>query len=105
MPLLKKSSKKRTPKLLQVGRDLIWDKNLKKRMVLKYSHIPKDDAGFVTNLRYLPIPRDLLYLRRFGNDRLISGWWDGKKWFGLRLKDEDKIISWKRNFEDDKAIY
>jgi hypothetical protein len=89
---------------VQVGKDLIWDKTVKKRVLLKYSHIPKDVEGFVTELRYLPIARDLLYLRRRGKDKTINGWWDGRKWYGLRLKKEDIITAWKRNFADDRAI-
>ena len=102
MPSPKKCSK---PKSMQVGKYQIWDKKTQKKIPLKYSHIPKDADGFVTDMSYLPISRDLLYLRRLGKDRIITGWWDGKKWFGLRLKNDDTVIAWKRNFEDDRAIY
>ena len=100
--------KKSSPKPIrvkQVGKHLVLDAKAKKKIPLKYSQVPKQKDGFVTDMTYLPISRDLLYLRRLGKDKIITGWWDGKKWYGLRLKKEDKIIAWKRNFEDDKAIY
>ena len=91
--------------LKQVSKYQIWCKKAKKKIPLKYSHIPKDEAGFVIDMKYRPIPRDLLYLRRLGKDRIINGWWDGKRWYGLRLRNDDIVIGWKRNFEDDRAIY
>ena len=91
--------------ILQVGVDQIWDQKAQKHVLLKYSHIPTTEQGFVTDLSYRPITRDLLYLQRAGKPKTINGWWTGKKWFGLRLRKDDVITAWKRNFEDDKSIY
>lgn len=77
----------------------ITDKNTGKERVCKYSDVPTDREKWVYDLSYYPIPYDLMYLKVKGACRIRSGWWDGKNWKGLRMKDTDEIIAWKRNYE------
>ena len=68
--------------------------------VYKYSDVPTDKDQWVFDLRYRPIPYDLLYLKLSRNNRVISGWWTSKVWEGPRLKEADKVIAWKRQLYD-----
>lgn len=33
-------------------------------------------------------------------DKRIRGWWTGREWISLRLRDTDKIIAWERKDSD-----
>lgn len=92
-------------KKIQVGLTKIVDAKNGKERPYKYSDIPKEIAidltGWVFNLKYLPIPFDLLHLKVKGKDKPTSGWWTGQDWDGLRLKSSEKVVQWKRNHEYD----
>jgi hypothetical protein len=57
-------------------------------------------GNWVTDLKYRPIPFDLLYLSIKDSPRIIGGWWTGRKWNGLRLKTTHQVIAWKRQMYD-----
>ena len=61
-----------------------------KNVPISIRDIPKeiaiDPQGWVFNLKYLPIPFDLLHLSVKGKDKPVSGWWTGQDWDGLNLK-------------------
>lgn len=95
----KGSSSKKSSKI-QVGQTKILVKmkcGLMKKCVCKYSDVPLDGVtGFVTNLNYLPIKYDMMTVRIKDKNKLASAWWDGTRWNGLRLRDGDEIMAWKR---------
>jgi hypothetical protein len=69
----------------------------KKGQLCKYSDVPRDEYGWVYDLKYRPIPYDLMYLKIEGLPERKTGWWNGATWEGRKLKKGDKIIAWKRN--------
>ena len=64
-------------------------------MICKYSDVPVHD-GWVINKTYLPISFDLVELRRKNNPKIVTGWWNGRKWIGLHVKKGDIVTAWKR---------
>ena len=67
---------------------------------VRYSDIPMDKEHWITDLTYRPIPFDLLYLKIKDLLKVKAGWWNGEAWQGLRLKQEDEVIAWKRQLYD-----
>lgn len=67
----------------------------------KYSDVPTDAMGWVTDLNYLPIAFDMMQLRIHNKDKIIPGWWDERRWTGLRFKRGYKVTQWKRMPEYD----
>lgn len=43
----------------------------------------------------LPIPFDLVTLLT-SRDKKIAGWWTGNHWEGARLKENERVLFWKR---------
>jgi hypothetical protein len=92
---------------IQVGLSKILDKKTGKPRPYKYSDIPTDldkfgePTGWVSNLKCLPIPFDLMYMKVKQREKIISGWWNGQGWEGLRMKKGEKVIKWKRNQDHD----
>lgn len=72
-----------------------------KRFFCKYSDVPTNDEGWVTDLKYFPISFDLVQLDIQNVPKILTGWWNGKKWVGLRVKENACINAWKRiiNYE------
>lgn len=70
-----------------------------KDRILRYSDLERDDAGWVTNLRYRPINFDLVFLKLRGRDKSLSAWWTGEKWDGRLWKPiyRYRVLAWKRN--------
>jgi hypothetical protein len=81
-----------------VGKSKILDKVTGTPRSYKYSDVPTDADKWVFDLTFRPIAYDLLYLKVKGAFRIKSGWWNGDLWEGLRLKPDDTILAWKRNF-------
>jgi hypothetical protein len=67
-----------------------------KKFFCKYSDVPVSDNGWVVELKYLPISFDLVLLRMKDKSKPQTGWWNGRKWMGLRIKANDTITAWKR---------
>jgi hypothetical protein len=87
--------------IIVVGKSKLLDKTKSEERVYKYSDIPTDEQKWVFNLKYMPIPYDLMHLKLKGLDKIKSGWWNGIRWKGLRLKRCETVIAWKRNQEHD----
>lgn len=51
--------------------------------------------GWVDAFRVKPYAYDIVYLLT-GKFEEKNGWWTGLKWDGLRLKENETIIRWKR---------
>jgi hypothetical protein len=48
-----------------------------------------------------PLIYELVHMRT--QDKVLPGWWNGQFWEGLRLKESDKVILWKR--KEDELIF
>jgi len=72
-----------------------------KKFFCKYSDVPVNDKGWVTDPKYFPISFDLVQLDIIGIHKILTGWWNGKKWVGLRVKKNADVTAWKRiiNYE------
>lgn len=64
---------------------------------LKYTQLPGGLAGWQDPNKFRPLPFDLVELET--HSKKISGWWTGNNWMGLRLREEDNVISWKKTNE------
>jgi len=80
-----------------VTKSKILDEKTNKERLCKYSDVPMDKNHWVHDLKYMPIPYDLMHLRIKGVRKVKSGWWNGTVWKGLKLDPDDEIIAWKRN--------
>lgn len=87
--------------MITVGKSKVTDKRTGLERASKYSDVPTNALGWVYDLKWLPIPYDLMKLRLRGSERPKSGWWTGIRWSGLRIVKEDQVIAWKRNFDND----
>jgi len=85
-------NKKKEPK--KVGKDY--------PVVFSYRDVKTDDDGWVDAAKYLPADFDLVYMKVEGK-KTLSGWMSGNNWEGLRLKEGDKVLYWKRKPEDKNA--
>lgn len=90
----KDSSKSDLLRIL-IGSTKLFDASTKSKRPYKYSDVPTQN-GWVLDFRYIPVPFDLLQLRIAGSGLIVSGWWDGQAWQGMRLKPQHFVSSWKR---------
>lgn len=86
---------------IQVALSKVKDLKTGNLRVCKYSDIPTDINGWVLNLKYMPIPFDMMYVRLKNKPKVISAWWNGQNWEGLRMREGDEVINWKRNHDYD----
>ncbi len=56
--------------------------------------------GWANPNKYLPMEFDLVFVKLRDNPNTYA-WINGKNWEGLRLKDDDIVIGWKRKIEDE----
>lgn len=63
----------------------------------RYTNLPLSPEGWVDATKFYPLPYDLceLYLK----DKIRTGWWTGQGWFGRRLKQDEKVLFWKKEKE------
>ena len=87
------------PNVITVSKSKIFDKTLNKKIVCKYSNVPKDSSQWVYDLTYMPIPYDLMHVKLKDSRSIKSAWWTGKLWRGLRLGSSEIVIAWKRNHD------
>lgn len=69
----------------------------------KFCHIPKTEDGWIDPKKYLPEKFDLVQLKIMRKDEIIyhCGWWAGSRWDGRKIRFLDKILYWKKEFNDD----
>ncbi len=65
-----------------------------KKMPYKYSDTESDKEGWIDCQKYLPKEYDLCLLQTL--DKTLRGWHTGTTWDGLRLKESDTVLFWKR---------
>ena len=80
----------------QVGVSKIIDKHTAKERPLKYSDIIQITSQWIQPNHYLPISYDLVDLWIENKRKVISGWWNNKKWIALRLRKGDLVTKWRR---------
>lgn len=83
--------------MIIVAHSKIIDENTKTARTCKYSDVPLDVNKWACDLNYMPIPYDLMHVKVKDSPRIKSAWWNGSQWQGLRLKEDDQVIAWKRN--------
>lgn len=64
-----------------------------------YRDVKADIDGWVDAKVYLPADFDLVYMKIKGKPTIV-GWSVGKEWIGLRLKDDDEVLYWKKKSEE-----
>lgn len=85
--------------MITVGISKIKDPHNNNERPCKYSDVPTDPHGWILDSSYKPIPFDLMFLKIENSPKSKSGWWTGHCWTGLRLKQFERVMFWKRNQE------
>lgn len=67
-----------------------------------YRDVQYDIDGWADCARYLPEDFDLVFMR-LKREKTIPGWISGRSWSGLRLKNDDVVLFWKRKDEEKAA--
>ena len=83
----------------KVDRDFVDKKNPPK---ISYRHVRFDEDGWADASKWLPADYDLVFLK-LERGPTIAGWAYGNEFLGLKLKDDDKVLYWKRK-PDEKYI-
>lgn len=66
---------------------------------LKYADLPGGFPSWQDPTKHRPRAFDLVELKT--TKKIVSGWWTGNAWMGLRLNKGEKVISWKKSRELD----
>lgn len=98
----KKASPQLNPKVIQVSKTRLKSPETGLEFTCKYSDVPTDAYGWVIDLKYLPISFDMMELAIRDKQKHVYGWWDGKKWTGLKFKKEYIVVKWKRDMNYDR---
>jgi len=69
-----------------------------KTSILNYHIVNYGKDGFADANVYLPYPCDLLEMKTNTN-KIRIGWWTGQEFYGIRLKENEKVIAWKKKKE------
>ena len=76
------------------------------RMGIYYSNVVPEEDGWVCPEKWMPYPFDVVNLKAFSSilnrNKFFNGWWTGKDWEGLRLKNTDFVMAWKKPEEQRK---
>lgn len=65
----------------------------------RYSQVEYDREGFADSNKYLPLDFDMCTVKVLNSKKEIrykKAWHGGCSWDGLRLKESDKVIAWKK---------
>ncbi len=76
----------------KVGKDIV--EGVKPRK-FAYRDVVYDEDDWVDANEFLPLDYDLMFVK-LSNDKFTCAWTVGKKWDGLRLKADQKVVSWKK---------
>jgi hypothetical protein len=82
---------------MKVGLDEVYDEKTGKKRKFTYSDVEYDADKWVDASKFLPADFDLVFIKSLSRKEAISGWSIGKKWDGLHIKPEEKILFWKKN--------
>ena len=84
-------------KCLKVARDVVRDKTTKKKRKLCYREVKCDPDGWVDSKRFFPADFDLVFLKT--EEKTYPGWAVGNNWDGLNVKQDIKVMYWKRQID------
>ena len=87
----------------KVGEKLFPD--TKSTKLFTYKMVKHDCDGWADASLFLPASFDLVFLKLEGVKSIISGWYTGNRWDGRRLKEDQKVLYWKRNEDDEEENY
>lgn len=76
-----------------------WGKETKERVLYTYKDFEYDADGWTESAKYLPEDYDLVYMR-LAIGKTIPGWHTNRTWYGVRLKQDDVVLLWKRKEEE-----
>ncbi len=79
--------------MMKIGKDSVEGGN--KRRKLSYKDIVTEPEQWIDAHKCLPADYDLVDIKVKGKG-IISGWSVGRKWEGLRLKNSDEVLEWKK---------
>lgn len=71
---------------------------------LNYADIPVDEDGWADAKEFMPADYDLCLLK-IKDKKTQSGWASGLNWDGLKVKDEDEVLYWKKQREPKEGVY
>lgn len=71
----------------------------KVEVLYTYRDVHFDIDGWADSKQYLPDDFDLVYMKIEGK-KVIPGWVTGSSWSGLRIKEADQVLYWKRKPEE-----
>ena len=63
-----------------------------------YKDVKYDIDGWVDAKKYLPADYDLCLMKT--KSRTLYGWYSGLSWDGMKIKDSDQILFWKRKQQE-----
>lgn len=79
---------------------------------LFYGNVPVDKDGWVTDLKYRPLPFDLILLKmkKFFPEvveKIQRGWWTKENWDGYKFDPAYAVLAWKKenHFEMNADIF
>lgn len=70
-------------------------RTVEKTNTFRYVFSKFNSKGWADARSSLPIPFDLVTVLT-DNDKEIPAWWNKFSWEGLRLKNNDVVVKWKR---------
>lgn len=78
-----------------ISEEMISIETMEKENTFKYLVTLFDKDGWANAITHKPIPFDLVTVQT-NTGKKVAAWWDKFKWQGLRLRQIDEILSWKR---------
>lgn len=84
-----------------IGINQISGREKRTPIYYSYKDVEYDIDGWADCARFLPDDYDFVFMRLLRN-KTIAGWISGYTWTGLRLKQDDVVVFWKRK-EEEKA--
>lgn len=61
---------------------------------LGYDDIDYDAYGWADAKRFVPSKFDLVKIKT--DTKTINGWYTGERWYAVRLRKKDDVLSWKK---------
>lgn len=73
-----------------------------RKFFYRYADATTDEDGWVDVKKWLPAPFDLMKMKT--SKKECIGWWTGKDWEGLRLRENETVHYWKI-YDDGERIW
>jgi hypothetical protein len=59
----------------------------------QYKDTLRDYDGWIDVEFCKPLPYDLVKMKT--PSKICNGWWNGREWEGIRLREDEKVLYWK----------